>query len=116
MNKPGLGAFAGFSCFFLGAALLFAGFFATFFVGEADRFRLFSFVLALLADETAFFFSPDADFFSEAAVFDRLRGLVDVVFFAVFFFCPAGLAAFFAGLAPSLKLPLAPTPLVCLSV
>lgn len=52
--------FGAFSCFFLGAATLLlvatAGFLATFFVGEADRFRLFSLVLALLVVVVACFF------------------------------------------------------------
>lgn len=95
-----------------------AGFFAgAFFVGDAERFRL---LVPLddfgLLDERAFFVVAPPVFLVPLGVFDRLRDLVEVVFFVVVddFFLPAD-ETFFAGAveAATLKLPLAPIPLVC---
>lgn len=84
--------------------------FDAFFVGDAERFRLVPAAALGLLDERAFF--VPADFFAPLGLFDRLRGLAEADFFAGDFFLAA---VFFAAEPdpPILKLPLAPTPLVC---
>lgn len=107
------------------AAFLFGAFFA----GDADRLRLlvvavvfvFAFPAAAEDDEDFFFFSVELDFFVPLGVFDRLRGLAVEDFFAavvvavVFFLFPDE-DDFALDFAANLKLPLAPTPLVCFNV
>jgi len=88
-------------------------FVAAFFVGDAERFRLVAPPADFpLLDERAFFVDEPLVFLLPLGVFDRLRDFVDEDFFAVAFLVPAADALFFAGVA-NLKLPLAPTPLVC---
>ena len=85
-----------------------------FFVGEAERLRLLVPVadFALLVDDDAFFFFSPAAFLLPPGVFDRLRGLAAADFLAAgFFFIPDAALAFTG--TGNLKLPLAPTPLVC---
>lgn len=97
--------------------LAFATFFgAAFFVGDAERFRLVAppAALALLGDR-AFFVLVPAGFLLPLGVFDRLLGFDEVDFLVPVFFLPAADALFVAG-AANLKLPLAPTPLVCRNV
>lgn len=91
--------------------------FDAFFAGEAERFRLVPAADFGLLDERAFFVVL-ADFWLPLGVFDRLRGLAAADFFAgEAFFFPAVEPFFFAALAAcTLKLPLAPTPLVCFNV
>lgn len=96
-----------------------AGFLAaTSFVGEAERFRFVPPAAADfgLLDDRAFFVVVPAAFLLPPGVFDRLLGFALAGFFAdeAVFFLPAAEVFFFAGAAaPNLKLPLAPTPLVC---
>ncbi len=94
--------------------LVVAAFFVdAFFVGEAERFRLVPPLVDFdLLDDRAFLVLVPLDFLVPLGVFDRLRDFVVVDFFVVPFFLPAEEAAFFARVA-NLKLPLAPTPLVC---
>lgn len=91
-------------------------FIVTFFVADAERFRLAAPPAALLLlDDRAFLVGEPPAFLVPTGVFDRLRGLADGDFFAAaFFLVPAADALFAAGTA-NLKLPLAPTPLVCFS-
>lgn len=81
-----------------------------FFAGEAERFRFVPVADLGLLDERAF-----VVFLLPPGVFDRLRGLADADFFAGDdFFLPAAEPFFATDFeAPTLKLPLAPTPLVC---
>ena len=99
------------------AALLLAVaafFVAAFLVGEAELFRLVAPPADFdLLDERAFFV-PVA-FLLPPGVFDRLRDLDEADFFDARFVLPAPDAAFFDAVA-NLKLPLAPTPLVCFNV
>jgi len=95
----------------VGAAAFFVAVFfvVAFFVGEAERFRLPAPPLAALGllDDRAFFVLVPAAFLLPPGVFDRLRD-----FFAVVVFLPVDFADFVVA-AANLKLPLAPTPLVC---
>jgi len=101
------------------AVVVVAAFFAgAFLVGEAELFRLVPVDDFGLLDELAFFVFVPPVFLLPLGVFDRLRGLVVDDFFVVvvdFFFLPADEAFFgFVGADEfNLKLPLAPTPLVC---
>jgi hypothetical protein len=94
--------------------LTLAAFFVdAFFVGEAERFRLFAPPVDLpLLDDRAFFVLLPPDFLLPPGVFDRLRDLVEVDFVVVVFFLPADEPLFFNAV-PNLKLPLAPIPFVC---
>lgn len=97
-----------------------AAFFGAFLAGDAERLRLLLVALGLLDERAAavFFLSPAAGFLLGPGVFDRLRGLAALGFFAVataafLVFLPVEVDFFFAGAEANLKLPLAPIPLVC---
>ena len=102
-----------------GAAFLAGAFFA----GDGERLRLLVVDFAFDGDDAAFFFGA-TDFFAAPGVFDRLRDFDAAGFFVVFVVVVAVFAFFlpvaderFVGAAPdNLKLPLAPTPLVCFNV
>ena len=113
------GALAALLVLVAGAAFLAGAFFA----GDAERLRLLVVDFAFDGDDAAFFFGA-TDFFAAPGVFDRLRDfeaagfLVAVVFVvAVFaFFLPAADERLVGAAPDNLKLPLAPTPLVCFNV
>lgn len=105
---------------FVGAATVAVFLADAFFAGEADRFRLVPALAAFgLLDDRACFVPLPVRFLLPPGVFDRLLGLALVDFFVAdaFFFVPPEEAIFVAAdNAASLKLPLAPTPLVCFNV
>ena len=115
----GAGTLAALLTLVAGAAFLAGAFFA----GDGERLRLLVVDFAFDGDDAAFFFGA-TDFFAAPGDFDRLRDFDAAGFFVVFVVAVADFAFFlpaaderFVGAAPdNLKLPLAPTPLVCFNV
>lgn len=107
----GAGALAALLVLVAGATFLAGAFFA----GDAERLRLLVVDFAFDGDDAAFFFGA-TDFFAAPGVFGRLRDF-DTAGFLVFvvavFFAPAADERLVGAAPDNLKLPLAPTPLVC---